>query len=170
MSKKCLTRCVGFATGKQLAGKMSWNHLASEWLGGQMSRRLSSASTSACCLCFVSPLAIRAPGAVLGFVTISSPVAPSCVLASLVLVQPLGLLPSSIPSLILVRRGCPRASLFPARPSGLSLPPVLGRPVPVRTCGIGAVLGLITVCGLGKALASVVSGAGTALGLLTVSM
>ena len=170
MSKKCLTRCVGFAPGKRLAGKMSWSHLASEWLGGQMSRRLSSASTSGYCLCFVSPLAIRGPGAALGFVTISNPVAPLCLLASLVLVQPLGMLPSSIPSLILVRRVCPRASLFPARPSGLSPSPVLVRPVPVRTCVIGAALGLITVSALGAALASVVFGAGTALGLVTVSM
>ena len=135
-----------------------------------MSRRLSSASTSGYCLCFVSPLAIRGPSATLGFVTISNPVAPLCLLASLVLVQPLGMLPSSIPSLILVRRVCPRASLFPARPSGLSPSPVLVRPVPVKTCVIGAALGLITVSALGAALASVVSGAGTALVLVTVSM
>ena len=121
-----------------------------------MSRRLSSASTSGYCLCFVSPLAIRCPSAALGFVTISNPVAPLCLLASLVLVQPLGMLPSSIPSLILVRRVSPS--------------PVLVQPVPVRTFVIGAALGLITVSALGAALASVVSGAGTALGLVTVSM
>ena len=129
MSKKCLTRCVGFAPCNQLAGKMSWRRLASEWSGGQMSRRRSSASGTSYHICLLPLPAIRGPGDALGLDTISGLVAAVVPVSFSGPGAALGSMPYLIPSPVMVMRLCLCASLFQVRPSSLLLSLVLVRPL-----------------------------------------
>ena len=127
MSKKCLTRCVGFAPCNQLAGKMSWRRLAIEWSGGQMSRRRSSASGTSYCICLLPLPAIRGPSdgldATSGLVAALVPISFSGPGAAL------GSMPYLIPSPVMVMRLYLCASPFQVRPSSLLLSLVLVRPL-----------------------------------------
>ena len=129
MSKKCLTRCVGFAPCNQLAGKMSWRRLASEWSGGQMSRRRSSASGTSCRICLLPLPAIRGPGDALGLDTISGLVAAVVPVSFSGPGAALGSMPYLIPSPVMVMRLYLCASPFQVRPSSLLLSLVLVRPL-----------------------------------------
>ena len=129
MSKKCLTRCVGFAPCNQLAGKMSWRRLASEWSGGQMTRRRTSASGTSYRICLLPLPAIRGPGDALGLDTISGLVAALVPVSSSGPGAALGSMPYLIPSPVMVMRLYLCASLFQVRPSSLLLSLVLVRPL-----------------------------------------